>query len=408
MTPASAARVSRAGLVRGAPKALRTAGYLAVVALSAFAAYVWLGSAADNDFFGFDFKGTLWEPAKSILDGDPVYPEPSLAEVDVGNPALYPPLLMLLVTPLTLLPWSVASILWAVLLLGAVAAALWILRVRDPICYGLALVSAPVIAGVAWGNVTLLLVPVVALAWRWRGNWLRAGVVVGVAIAAKLFLWPLLLWLLGTRRYKAAGAAAVVGAAAIFVPWAVIGFDGLREYPDLLRVAEDVFATHGFSVATMAAALGASTSVASWTALGAGVALGVVAWFAGRRGADEVSISIAVVAAILGSPIVWEYYYALVLVPLAIARPRRSWPWALLVVFYFTHRLPRPRLTADDLLPGGSACCRPEAVPPVSWIFNHAPPGLWPALGGALLACAIVAAALLPYLRGASRAGRTA
>jgi len=39
---------------------------------------------------------------------------------------------------------------------------------------------------------------------------------------------------------------------------------------------------------------------------------------------DEVSISLAVLAAILGSPIVWEYYYALLLVPLAIVRPRFS------------------------------------------------------------------------------------
>lgn len=399
MTSAAMSRVSRDGLRRALPRSLRTGAYLALVAASLFGALTWMRLVVIGDAFAFDFEGTLWQPAKAILDGVSPYPAPSPGEVDVGNPALYPPLLMLLVTPLTVLPWSVASIAWGALLVGAVAAALWVLRVRDPVCYGLALVSAPVVSGVGWGNATLVLVLAVALAWRWRGEWLRVGIVVGLAIAAKLFLWPLLFWLLGTRRYRAAGASAVAAAAGVLVPWAVIGFAGLGDYPELLRVAEDVFATHGYSVATMVAALGASIGLATWTAFGVGVAFAGCAWLAGRRGADEVSISLAVLAAILGSPIVWGYYYALLLVPLAIARPRRSWPWALLAGFYLTHRLPRPKLTAEDLLPGGVACCRPDGVPLASWVFNHAPPGLWPALGHATLALIIVGGALLPLLR---------
>ena len=110
----------------------------------------------------------------------------------------------------------------------------------------LALISIPVMGGLAWGNATLLLVPLVALAWRWRDSWLRAGVVVGLAIASKLFVWPLLAWLLGTRRYRAAGIAAAATAAVILVPWALIGFDGITSYPDLLRAAERVYAPTAF------------------------------------------------------------------------------------------------------------------------------------------------------------------
>ena len=81
-------------------------------------------------------------------------------------------------------------------------------------------------------------VSLVALASRWREFAFRVGAVLGVAIAAKLFLWPLIFWLLGTRRYRAALAASAAALAAILVPWAVIGFSGLASYPDLLRVAE--------------------------------------------------------------------------------------------------------------------------------------------------------------------------
>ena len=44
---------------------------------------------------GFDFRGTLWEPARALLDGVPIYPEPTREAVVVGNPAVYPPVFVL-------------------------------------------------------------------------------------------------------------------------------------------------------------------------------------------------------------------------------------------------------------------------------------------------------------------------
>ena len=218
----------------------------------------------------------------------------------------------------------------------------------------------------------------------------RSGVVVGLAIASKLFLWPLLFWLLGTRRYRALGAAAVAVGTGLLVPWAALRFDGLSSYPDLLHVAQELYAVHSYSVATMLSALGVETGNATRGALALGLAIAVLAFVAGRRNNDEISVSLALLAAILGSPIVWENYYTLLLVPLAIARPRFSGLWVVPVLFYFMHRLPRPRLFANELEPGGTACCKPDDVPLASWVFNHTAPGLWPAFGHAVLAAAIV------------------
>lgn len=369
----------------------RRAAYLAAGVLAAVLAFDLVRTAITQDWLGFDLRGTLWDPAVAIRAGRSPYPAPVVSEVDVGNPALYPPLLMFVVSPLTLLPWSVGLTLWIGVLVAAMGGSLYALGVRDVRCYALALVSLPFVNGLAWGNATLLLLPLVALAWRWRDHWLRSGVLVGLAIASKLFLWPLLFWLLGTRRYRAAGAAVLAAGAGIVLPWAAIGFNGLSSYADLLRVAEEVFAAHSYSVATMLSALGADAELASRGALALGLAIAAAALYVGRRGADAFSVSLAVLAAILGSPIAWEYYYALLLVPLAILSPRFSGLWVVLTLFYLTHRLPRPHLPASELEPGGTACCRPDDVPMASWVFNHAPAGLWPAAGHAALAVGLVA-----------------
>jgi hypothetical protein len=370
--------------------AVRDASYVLIALAAALWFLIWVRSAVHDGSVGFDFEGTLWNPATAIREGHSPYPSPTVAEVDVGNPSLYPPLLPVLLAPLTVLPWTVAVSFWVALLIASIAGTLYLLGVRDVRCYALAFVSAPVLNGIIWSNVTLLLVPAVALAWRWRERWARAGVIVGLAIAAKLILWPLLFWLLGTRRYKAFGIAVATSTAAIFLPWAVIGFDGLTGYPDLLHVAEQVFGPHSYSVATMLSAEGVDGDLALRAAPMVGLLIALVAGVAGWRGRDAASISLAVLATILGSTIVWEYYYALLLVPLAIARPRFSGLWMVMPLFYFSHRLPRPQLTWDDIQPGGSACCQPPGVPLPSWVFNHAPPGLWPALGHAALATAAV------------------
>ncbi len=399
--------------VEGAPPRVRairlTPASLCMAALNVSFVLVVLGAilwgfliirwAFDANIVGFDFEGTLWDPAVEIRQGRSPYPAPVTAEVDVGNPALYPPLLMLIVAPLTVLPWWLGVSLWTVLLAAAAASTLYILNVRDVRCYVVALVSMPVVVGLAFGNATLLLVPLIACAWRWRKRWVLTGVLVGLAVVSKLFLWPLLVWLLATRRYRSFAVALASVAAGVLGPWALIGFDGIMTYPDLLQLAEEIYATHSYSVATIFSALGADPHVAGRGALGIGVGIAAVAFYAGRQRADSTSLSLAVLAAIIGSPIVWPFYHALLLVPIAIARPRFSGLWVGVLLFYFANELPRDTLRASDMLPGGAACCRPDEFPAALWAFNHSPPGLWPAAGFAAVAIGLVAVSFVTMRR---------
>ena len=382
------ARVSRTGLAYAA----RNVAYFAVALVAAVWAYFWIRFAVGDGSVGFDFEGTLWDAAIAIRDGRSPYPAPILSKVDIGNPALYPPLLMFLIAPLTVLPWTVGVIIWTVLLAAAISGSLYALDVRDPRCHLLALISAPVVGALIWGNVTPLLVLLVALSWRWREHWVRTGILVGLAIASKLFLWPLLIWLLGTRRYRAFGAAVLAIVAGVLIPWAAIGFTGLASYPDLLRAATQLYAVHSYSVSTILGAFGIETELATRSAVALGFAIAVLAFLAGRRREDELSISIAVVAAILGSPVVWNHYYALLLVPLAIVRPRFSSVWVILALFQFAQMLPRPGLRSTELEPGGIACCKPDDVAMTTWVFTHAPPSLWLALGHVGLAILVAVA----------------
>ncbi|HXF97664.1 MAG TPA: glycosyltransferase 87 family protein [Gaiellaceae bacterium] len=281
----------------------------------------------------------------------------------------------------------------------AIAAALLVLRVRDVRCYFLALTCLPVVSGLIWGNVVLLLTPFVALAWRWRDNALRAGSVIGVVIAAEPVLWPLMFWPIATRRYKTCGFGLLVALGALLLPWAVIDFDGLASYPELLRAANEVYATHSDSIATMASAIGADAWKSTFAAIAIGLVLGSGALLAGRAGRDEVAFAFAASAAILGTPIVWEYSYSLILGPLAMLQPVFGVSWALLAVFVVAQRLPAPALDAKDLEPGGVACCPPEGIPLVSWYANHAPPSLWPALAYAVATALILGTAARSHLR---------
>jgi hypothetical protein len=341
---------------------------------------------------GFDFRGTLWEPARALLDGGAVYPAPTREAVVIGNPTVYPPVFILASIPLALLPVGFASWLWFCLLGLAVLASLRILGVTDWRCYVLAVTSPAVVHGLFYGNLTVLLVVPLALAWRYRDRAKIAGLAVGVAVAAKLFVWPLLVWLLLTRRYRAALWAAGSAAALVIGAWALIGFEGLADYPALLRAVQDVYAVRSLSVSTVAGGLGASVDVAVVVAGLAGLAcLAVAAVLVRRSDGDRRAFAVIVAACVIASPIVWPNYAALLFVPIAVTWPRLSAAWFFGYVAWLVGAVaPRPDVS--------EVCCRPANVPEQAWAWSHTEPVLWYA-AGTMLVVAGVALALAAVVR---------
>ena len=320
---------------------------------------------------GFDFRGTLWEPARAFLDGTPIYPEPTRAAVDIGNPTVYPPLFILASVPLALLSAAFASWVWFFLLACCVFAAMWIVGLRDWRCHVLAIASPVAVHGYFFGNLTVALVVFVALAWRYRDRAWIGGLAVGTAIAAKLFVVPLVVWLLLTRRFLAAAVAAGSAIVLIVGAWALIGFEGFREYPSLLRLVQEVYAIRSVSVPAVAASFGASVDVAIAIAGAAGIAgLAIAAWIVRHGDGDRRAFALVVAVCIVASPIVWVNYTALLFVPIAITWPRLAPAWFFgYVIWLAGAEAPKPA--------GRDVCCRPPDVTEQAWFASHAEPALW-------------------------------
>jgi hypothetical protein len=315
---------------------------------------------------GFDFKGTLWEPGRQLLHGHSPYPPPTPAALDTGNPSVYPPLAFLLTSPLSLLPFSVAFGAWVAVLAGGVAATLWFLGVRDWRCYALAFTSCAVVFGIALGNVAVLLAPLAAYVWRERDRPWRSGAALGIAIAVKLVLWPLLIWFVATRRNRAALIAGAVALASTFAAWAAIDFDGLSQYPRLLSVNTDLYGPHSWSLFAGGLGIGLSQGSANAVAYLIGIALliAVVTVARGNEG-DRRAFSLALVATVALVPIVWAASLVVLLVPLALSAPSASKPWYCLSALWLAVFTPR---VVNDVGPA------PHGVPEQVWRMHHSPP----------------------------------
>jgi hypothetical protein len=298
---------------------------------------------------------------------------------------VYPPFAVLLTAPLALLSASAAAWAWFVALAAAVLASMWIVGVRDWRCLVLALTSPVVLQGLYWGNLSLALLLPLALAWRYRERATIAGVAVGSAVAAKLIAWPLVVWLLVTKRYRAACWAAGSAVVLVVGSWAVVGFDGMRDYPALLRETQDVYATRSDSIAGVVGGLGASVTVAVACCWVVGLALVALAvWVARREGGDRKAFALLVGAAIVASPIAWPNYAALLFVPIAVTWPRLAPAWFFgYAVWLAGLLLPKPE--------AGDAPPRPQDVPAMVWDLSHATPAAGKALGIVVVVLAVTA-----------------
>ena len=296
---------------------------------------------ASRHGFGFDFR-VYWQASRDVLAGHSPYVSPAtIAAAPPEEPHaffVYPPTIGVLLAPFSFLSLHAAVVLYTVFLAGCLVVALLLLGVRDWRCYGVTAASLPVLSSLRLGALTPVLVLALAVAWRHRRCPAIAGVAIGAAIVAKLFLWPLLAWLLLTRRFRAAAVAAAGGVAATALVWATLGFGGLARYPQLLRSLSSLESFDGFSPAAMAARLDVPAPHTTWLAVALPVAVLLVA-LASRAGAgtrDEALFGASLAAALLLTPILWLHYFALLVVPIAIRRRSFGPEWLVLLAFWIT------------------------------------------------------------------------
>jgi alpha-1,2-mannosyltransferase len=292
-------------------------------AVTIFAFYVALSSGSP----AIDMHWAYLPAAREVLHGNSPY---HFHSIESGEAFVYPPLSAFLLVPFTLVPVAVADALAMLLALAVPAAAVRLMGITDWRCYLVVYLWAPVLTAVQTANLILVVALGLAALWRYRDRPVAAGVIAGLVTTLKLFAWPVLLYLVVTRRFRAAAIGAVTCAASLLLPWGLIGFKDLTTYPHLLSQLEHAERAHGYTFAALVSVGG------SWWlgevltyALASAIAIAVY-----RRRRDDRFVFVATVAlALLLSPIVWLSYFVLLIPVVALGARRFGVLWLAPVAF---------------------------------------------------------------------------
>ena len=324
----------------------RRARLAATAALATVAAVLMGGGflAALSGRLAVDFRLHYLPAARDVLHGDSPY---SLADAILGRAYIYPPQVAFLLTPFTVLPDDIAALLALVVVAALLVGTLVILGVRDPLCYLALFLWAPTWNEFDAASVTPALALALAITWRYRSRTWPSAIALGLAVPAKVFMWPLVVWTLATRRLRTTAYAIGVGAVLTFALWALLGFQGLAEYPSMLQALSEANAAESYSFVGIAASAGLPPTVGHVVMAVVGVLLLAGCVVLARRGNEQGAFFLALAAAFAFTPILWMHYLVLLAVPLAIARPRFSLLWVLPIALWVGQR----SIGVDDTFP---------------------------------------------------------
>jgi hypothetical protein len=170
-----------------------------------------------------------------------------------------------------------------------------------------------------------------AAGWRWLDRPAVLGVTGALGAAIKMQPGLVLAWAILTRRWAAVAWGAGVLAAAAVLATLVAGVEAWSDFLLLVsRVADPITTPHNFTPGAVAYQLGMPRDAAAllqWAAMALVVVLVVVA---ALRLRPVPSYLVAVVASQLLSPILWDHYALLLLLPVAWLLDRGRW-WAALI-----------------------------------------------------------------------------
>lgn len=260
----------------------------------------------------------------AVLHGRNPYPAVGTAEVYSGSAFVYPYLYSWLFAPLAALPVGVGEAVGVGLMAIAVAfTASWV-RPRQPAVPALVLMTAFTVTGLQLGSLSPLLLAGLIGLWLLRDRPVLFALLAAPLLAAKVFLLPVLLWPLLTRRFRALGLTSI-GIIILLGLGFGVGPLGAHDYLRLLSSLGAHEAAAGMGLISRLRAVGTGPQLAQGAALVAAIGLVTLAWRRSRQQperADALLFGAAVVASLLLTPVLWSHYLALLLAPLLVVPQR--------------------------------------------------------------------------------------
>ena len=327
---------------------------LPIVAVLSLALGLGATLAVAGDTLGFDFLA-YHQAAQRLLAGQALY---DMSYTESGGFGLfyYPPTFAPFLLPFGTVSATTATWAWvAVSIVGFLVGAL-VMPVSMTVRWTTILLagwSFPFVYAVKLGQVGPILFCLFALGWRWLDRPAVLGVVGALGAAIKVQPGLVLLWALLTGRFRAVAAGAIVLVALAAVTTAIAGFGSWTDFLRLIRTVSDPIRTeHNFTPGAIAFAAGASAEVATVIQLFSTIAVGVLFLASIRWTTDEASYMVAVIASQLVSPILWDHYVLMLLLPVAYLLASGRW-WAVVI----------PVVTAWPLV----GITPPAAYPVVFW-----------------------------------------
>jgi alpha-1,2-mannosyltransferase len=317
--------------------ATRSRGRLIAFTLAGLG-FLWLMlgflSFPGGEGWGFDYRAYADAAVRLADTGTPYQAETLDGPYRPGPYGLYmyaPPLAVGAI-PLVGLDLDTGISTWYLLHVALLAAACALMPVNVTVrlaTFGVAALSFGVMRDLVLGNVSLLLVFLLVVAWRWLDKPL-GSVAQAVAISIRPTLGVLLVWQLLRRRWVAVAWTVGAGVTLILLTLPFVGFDGYRDYVTVLRNLTGVSGVDfNYDIGSTALSLGATDAVSS-VALLTGYAVAIVAIALSLRRDGELGYIVTASASLLLSPLLWDHYLSMLVLPAAFLA-QRGRRWALIL-----------------------------------------------------------------------------
>lgn len=281
-----------------------------------------------------------------VLLGLRVYPIVGSATVYSGSSFVYPYFAVWPLMVLAALPPALGTALFFMVSASAVMAACLFASDGGPWGAALVLCTAFTITGLQLGALSPLLFAGTVFLWRLRERPVALAPLAAPVLASKLFLLPLLAWLLLARRYRAFAWASAFTLALLASSF-VLGPLDPRQYLQLLSQLGAHEARSGFGLIGALMNAGVAWTAAQPSAAALALALGAAGYLQYRRTRDErVLFCAGIVVSLVLTPVLWSHYLVLLPAALLVLGARRRW---LIVVVLGSwtiappHGVPDPR-----------------------------------------------------------------